>query len=313
MRNGTPSLLGVGGAHIDRRGKSHAAFVAGASNPGEMREDVGGGVFNALRNARQRGVACTLFSVRGGDGAGMAVGETAEAAGITDISGVFLDRATASYTALIDGDGEVVGALADMGIYETAFPRRMRLSSLRRAIAAADAVLADANPPGAALERLVALAGPGKVHAIAVSPAKVVRFLPLLDKLACLFCNTREAKALTGASDPVEQIAGLRALGLGAGVITAGADGIMFFEGARVFRLDPPHLEATVDATGAGDALAGGAVAARMLGLSLPDALRHGVAGARLALQSSRSVPEIGEESFGAALALVPKAVASGV
>ncbi|MCA0013437.1 carbohydrate kinase, partial [Mesorhizobium sp. B294B1A1] len=64
----SPRVLAVGGAHIDRRGQVSGAYVPAASNPGTMREDVGGGVFNALRSAVRRGVSGSLLSVRGGAG-----------------------------------------------------------------------------------------------------------------------------------------------------------------------------------------------------------------------------------------------------
>ncbi len=63
-------LFAVGGAHIDRRGQVSGAYVPGTSNPGVLSEEVGGVVFNALRNAVQHGVAASLLSVRGGDAAG---------------------------------------------------------------------------------------------------------------------------------------------------------------------------------------------------------------------------------------------------
>ncbi|TIU13799.1 MAG: carbohydrate kinase, partial [Mesorhizobium sp.] len=47
----SPTILAVGGAYIDRRGQVSGAFLPAASNPGTMREDVGGAVFNALRGA----------------------------------------------------------------------------------------------------------------------------------------------------------------------------------------------------------------------------------------------------------------------
>ncbi|TIW76576.1 MAG: carbohydrate kinase, partial [Mesorhizobium sp.] len=97
-----------------------------------------------------------------------------------DLSVVFLDRTTPSYTALIDAEGELIVGLADMALYDLAFPKQIRRSKVREAIAAADAILCDANLPTAALERLVALAGGRPVFAIAVSPAKVVRLAPLL-------------------------------------------------------------------------------------------------------------------------------------
>ena len=180
----SPKILAVGGAHIDRRGQVSGAYVPAASNPGTMREDVGGGVFNALRSAVRRGVAASLLSVRGGDAAAETVSRAIAEAGIADLSAVFLDRTTPSYTALIDRDGELIVGFADMALYDLAFPKQIRRSKVREVIAAADAVLCDANLPSSALERLVALAAGKPVFAIAISPAKVVRLIPVLGALA---------------------------------------------------------------------------------------------------------------------------------
>src|SRR5688572_30232114 len=86
-------ILAVGGAHIDRRGQMTSPFVPGASIPGTMREDVGGGAFNALRTAVQRGARGAILSMRGGDAAGDTVARAIAGSGIADLSAVFLDRA----------------------------------------------------------------------------------------------------------------------------------------------------------------------------------------------------------------------------
>lgn len=125
---------------------------------GTMREDVGGGVFNALRTVVRRGVSASLMSVRGGDTAGETVARTIAQAAIKDLSVTFLDRATPSYTAILDSEGELVVGFADMGLYDLAFPKQMRRANIRGAVEASDAVLCDANLPTAALERLMALA-----------------------------------------------------------------------------------------------------------------------------------------------------------
>ncbi len=210
----SPHLLAFGGAHIDRRGYVSGAYMPAASNPGTLREEVGGGTFNALRWAVRRGLAASLCSMRGGDDAGDRVARATDAAGIRDLSAVFLDRATPSYTALIDADGELIAGLADMGLYDLAFPKQMRRSKLREAAAGADALLCDANLPTAALERCLDLAGGKPCFGIAISPAKVVRFTPLLGRLSVLFMNRREAVAMTGQATTgtgAELVAALRA------------------------------------------------------------------------------------------------------
>lgn len=307
----SPKILAVGGAHVDRRGRMTAPFVPGASIPGAMSEEVGGGAFNALRGAVRRGAAGSLMSVRGGDAAGEAVAAEILANGITDLSAVFLDRATPSYTALLDRDGDVVAALADMGLYELAFPKQMRRAKLREAIGMVDAVLCDANLPEAALWRLAEVAQPTPLFAIAISPAKAVRLRPILDQLSCLFMNRREAAVLAGTSadaEPAEIMRGLRSAGLQRSVITAGGSAVFAYDNERLSIIAPPAPRQVVDVTGAGDALAGATTVALLRGLPLDAALRQGIAAAILAIESASAVPELDQTAFDAVLALVPQA-----
>ncbi|RUW61746.1 carbohydrate kinase family protein [Mesorhizobium sp. M7A.F.Ca.US.008.03.1.1] len=304
-------VLAVGGAHIDRRGQVSGPYVPAASNPGTMREDVGGGVFNALRSAVRRGVSASLMSVRGGDAAADTVSRAIAEAGIADLSAVFLDRTTPSYTALIDSEGELIVGFADMALYDLAFPKQIRRSKVREVIAAADAILCDANLPSSALERMVALAAGKPVFAIAISPAKVTRLIPVLKELSLVFMNRREAMVLAGvAANATERevVDGLRCSGLVSGVVTAGGSAMLGFDDAGAFSILPPPPRKVADVTGAGDALAGATVAALLHGLPLRAALREGIAGATLAIESANAVPEFTAASFAEALALVPDA-----
>jgi sugar/nucleoside kinase (ribokinase family) len=303
-------LLAVGGAHVDRRGQISGLFVPGASNPGIMREDVGGGVFNALRNAAGRGIAASLMSLRGGDVDGDHVAGAIVAAGIKDLSAVFLDRSTPSYTAILDRDGELIAGLADMELYDTAFPKQLTRRASRDAVEAADAVLCDANMPPAAVESLAALAHPKPLYAIAISPVKALRLADVLSRISCLFMNVREAAGLSGQgsrADPLTIIEALRSRGLKSGIITDGHKAITGFDQDGVFSLTPPQPRRIADVTGAGDALAGVTIAALMRGLGLREALREGLAAAVLAVESPAAVPDLNEKAFAGAMALVPE------
>jgi sugar/nucleoside kinase (ribokinase family) len=305
-----PKLLAIGGAHVDRRGQVSGIYVPGASNPGHMSEDIGGGVFNALRNAVQRGVDASLMSVRGADAAGENVARTIGEAGIRDLSVVFLDRASPSYTALIDRDGEVIAGLADMALYELAFARQLRRSKAREEVAAADAILTDANLPADALARVAELAGGKPLFAVAISPAKVVRLQEVLPRLTCLFMNLREAAGLaaTGADGGASEIAArLRAAGLGSGVVTDGGNAVTGFDADGIFAIMPPKPTSVADATGAGDALAGATVAAMMYGKPLRQALREGIAAALLTIGSPKAVAAISDKALAETLELVPQ------
>jgi len=303
-------LIGIGGGHIDRRGQIASDYVPAASNPGKMVEDIGGGALNALRNAVQRGLRCTFISIRGGDNVGEQVARAVANAGIIDLSATFLDRTTPSYTALLDRRGDLIAGFADMELYDLAFPKQLRRSSIRHAIAAQDAALCDANIPASGLERIAALSEGKPTYAIAVSPAKVVRLKAILSNLSCLFMNIREARALAGDSNlsAADAARTLRSVGLRAGVITSGAGEVVIFDEHGFFSLQPPPPERLVDVTGAGDALAGITISALLQGSPLQDAVREGVVAALMTLESAKSVTNLESDAFERKLALVPRA-----
>lgn len=306
-----PVLLAIGGAHIDRRGQVYSAYFPGASNPGSMREEIGGVVFNALRAAVRRGVAGALLSLRGGDTVGDAIARSVGAENIDDRSAIFLDRASASYTAIIDQSGDLIVGFADMSLYEQ-FARQLRRSACREAIAAADAILCDTNLPAEALD--LATAGPAdaKRYAIGISPAKVLRLTRLLDRIDCLFINRKEAAALTGisAEAPVRDlVTGLQDQRLVSGVVTDGGRSVNLFDNTGFWTIEPPKPRTIADVTGAGDALAGATIAALMCGGDLPNAVRHGMAAAMLTLETPNVVAELTDGEFNRALALTPSAI----
>ena len=310
MRKST--VLVLGGAHVDRRGHIAGDTVPGASNPGAWFVEAGGGGFNAARNLARLGHPVRMISPRGGDSEGALVEAAALAAGVEDAPFTFLDRATPSYTAILERDGNLVIALADMDLYRYFTPRRLRQRAVREAIAASDALLTDANLPAETIEAIAQAARDAEkpLAAIAISPAKVVRLRAALPALSWLFLNEAEAGALTGEipADPTGWPALLGRAGLAAGVVTRGMAPAVAFEPGCIALLSPPPVAAIGDVTGAGDALAAGFLSARLGEATLGEALRHGVAAAGIAVRSPFAVAEnMGSETLAAALALVPE------
>lgn len=307
------TILVMGGAHVDRRGRIAGETAPGASNPGAWFVEAGGGAFNAARNLSRLGHRVRLVSPRGGDADGDIVAAAAAAAGVEDTPFIFLDRATPSYTAIIERDGNLVIALADMELYRLFSPRRIQQRAMREAIAAAAVILTDANLPAETLAAMCdAAQGAGvPIAGIAISPAKVGRFQSCLPTLSFLFMNEAEARTLTGA-DP-ENAAGwplaLRAAGLSAGVVTRGGKGVIAFDETRAALVAPPEIPALGDVTGAGDSLASGFLSAWMGGANIGQALRHGVAAATITVRSPlAAAEEMSQAALAAALSLVPEA-----
>ncbi|MBW9062096.1 carbohydrate kinase family protein [Rhizobium herbae] len=302
-----------GGAHIDRRGRISGATAPGASNPGSWFEEAGGGGFNAARNLARLGLEVCMISPRGGDAAGNTVAEAAAAAGVIDNPFVFLDRKTPSYTAILENDGNLVIALADMDLYRLFSPRRLQQRAMRELVSASDLIVTDANLPEETLASLIERAAQEAkpIAAIAISPAKVVRLANSLAGLSFLFMNEAEARALTGSdvTEAAEWPALLQAAGLSGGVITRGGRRALAFRQGQAVAVTPPALDALGDVTGAGDALAAGFLAAYLGGEPLDMCLRSGVAAAGITVRSPLAVSEkMSREMLGEAIRLVPPA-----
>ncbi|TCR84014.1 carbohydrate kinase family protein [Rhizobium sp. BK376] len=308
----TKKILVLGGAHIDRRGRIFGDTAPGASNPGSWFEEPGGGGFNAARNLARLGFDVRLISPRGGDAVGEMVAEAARQAGVDDRPFIFLDRKTPSYTAIIENDGNLVIALADMELYKLFGPRRLTIRAVRDAFDEADLVLCDANLPSETLTAIARKAAScGKpVAAIAISPAKVVRLLPCLGDIDHLFLNEAEAAALTESrpEDPLQWVENLRAIGLKGGVITRGQREAIAFTADEIISLQPPTVENVADVTGAGDSFAAGILSGLLNGLDLSQAVRHGAAAAAITVQSPLATAEnLSPELLNAMLSLVPQ------
>ncbi|MDI7863908.1 carbohydrate kinase family protein [Rhizobiaceae bacterium n13] len=309
----TGRILVFGGAHIDRRGRISGETAPGASNPGSWFEEPGGGGFNAARNLARLGHRVRMISPRGGDSTGEAVAAAAAAAGIDDRPFVFLDRKTPSYTAILERDGNLVIALADMELYRLFTPRRLGIRAVREAIDDADLILCDGNLPEETIAALAALADDlGKpLAAIAISPAKVVRFREVLPRIDYLFMNEAEAAAIAGIrpENPDQWPAILRGLGLKGGAITRGGRETIAFSGTVAASLAPPAIGEIADVTGAGDSFAAGVLSALIAGLPLDQAMRHGAAAAAITLQSPfATAEELSQDLLNERLPLVPDA-----
>ena len=111
-----------------------------------------------------------------------------------------------------------------------------------------------------------------------------------------VFVSLEEAEAIFGADGP-EEVAKALVSGPAEIVVTLGGGGAVAFVNGSEVRAQAPSVEA-VDATGAGDALAGVYLAERVAGASAERALTRAVAAATLSCRSfgaARSYPHASE------------------
>jgi pseudouridine kinase len=283
-----------GGASIDRLARSTGTVVAGASNPGTVRIAPGGVGFNVATSLARLGVPTRLVAILGEDADGDRVIREAQIAGV-DTSGVLRSHTapTATYQASFDENGELVLGIADMAIYDD-----LDAAAFAAAVAVDEAALwvIDANLPSPTLDWIAGEAATHdrRVAALAVSPAKAVRLGPLIDHLAFLFANRREALAIldrkpeNGTPSPADLAAelGLR----GTGVVITNSDGPIAAASGGETRSFAPFRAAVVGVNGAGDALAAGVLYGIASGRTLFESVRFGLAAAALAVESEDTV-----------------------
>jgi pseudouridine kinase len=273
----------IGGAHIDHRAMLRGPLVLGTSNPGTFYTDFGGVARNIAQNLAHLGCRVLLCSRVGDDDAGRHVLAQPIDTSLVTVSAT---RPTASYTAILETNGELVIGLAD--VYDEATPTVLApaLPRLREA----GLWFIDANFPGGTIDWLLASAGSIPVAIDAISVAKSRRLLPLLPRIPYFFCNLAQAGALAGGAfaDPVNAAQSLRRLGAVAGIVSAGPKGIAVYDVAGVTAI--PAIPATPrDVTGAGDGLVSGAIYGLSQKLDLRTAARLGLAAAAITIESASS------------------------
>ena len=204
--------------------------------------------------------------------------------------------AVSTYAAVLDADGELRLGLAATHVVETltADEVRARLDG-RLGGRRAGAWLVDANLSAACLADLAGHARE-PFAAMAVSPEKAPRLAPVASRVDCLFCNRREAVALTDsdADAPLDALArALRERGWRRAVLTDGPGSLIVVEPDAMTVLDVPLAPGTGDGpgvNGAGDALAGATLVHWFAGAPLVDAVaRAGLPAAARHLDPTRS------------------------
>lgn len=286
-----PHLVCVGGAVLDRKYQGLQALVPGTSNPATGARAFGGVARNVAETLARLRTRVSLVSLVGDDEAGQALLAHAAGAGV-DVGACEVVRGarSAEYLAVLQPDGELLVALADMAIFDALSPQRLCAHAAQ--LESAALVFADCNLPRETLAALILAGAQGRLRLAldAVSVPKSAKLPQDLRGVDLLFLNRDQGAALTGQGDPDGMLNVLRARGAQGVVLTLGAGGAHVAWGDERLRLPAPQAR-VVDVTGAGDALIAGTLYGLVRGDALPRAVATGMQAARLALESPASVP----------------------
>lgn len=283
-----------GALHIDRRATARAPIELGSSNPVDITEGFGGVARNIAENLARLGENVAFVGRVGTDQPGDALLANLASLQI-DFQYVTrsADSPTGSYTALLDPDGELMVALADVAVHDELTPDVVELAAVE--LGGADLWILDTNLPVETLRHLLAHdRATAPIAVDGVSVAKVRKLKGLLSGIDVLFVNEREASTLatddaTADVDYRKAADLLRDAGAGTVVVGRGTYGIYLL--ADDTEIEIRGLIADViDVTGAGDSLVAGLLHAHLAGSDWEQAARFGVATATLTVEHPGSV-----------------------
>ncbi len=252
----------MGAANLDRKLRSLAPLALHTSNPASQAESFGGVARNIAENLARLGTPVALLTAVGSDSSGAALLAHAESAGIATHGALRLeDAASGTYTAVLDANGDMVVALADMALYDRMTPAFVAAREAQ--LAASALVVADLNLPLDTVDALLAQARRSGVALVlvAVSEPKMARLPPALAGVRLLILNAGELAARVGR--PLEDQAAIEAAmrevqaqGARDVVVTRGAAGVLLTQAdGAIASLEALPAE-VADVTGAGDAFA---------------------------------------------------------
>jgi sugar/nucleoside kinase (ribokinase family) len=283
------SVLTIGGCTIDRFGRT--AGVSGrlrTSNIGVMRASFGGAARNVAENLARLGLPASLVTIVGDDLDGRGALAATGAAGVdTRRSRIEPGARTASYTAIVDGAGELIIGLADMAILEELTLARIAAALAERG--GETLLFLDANLRPEVLAAVIA----SKRGPVAVSPVSVQKSERVRDDMAgidFLFLNRFEAEALLGSSETLRGLAAkLAASEVPHGVVSGDAEGAVAWSRGDILPLAAPAAR-PVNVNGAGDALAAATLARLARGDDFFTAARIGMAAGAMTVEAEMAV-----------------------
>jgi pseudouridine kinase len=306
-----PGVVVIGGANVDIKARSSAPVRPSTSNPGHASMTPGGVGRNVAENLARLGVRTFLVSAVGRDALGDNLLGRTVAAGVHCEYVKRTELSTGTYAAVLDSDGELVVAVADMAAVDALGPDAV--NEARDVIATAGLLVLDGNLATAALTHAGDLAAAADVRTV-LEPVSVPKAMRLASCVTAdrpwyaVTPNRDELAALTGLPTRTDRQL-LKAAGNlhGRGVehvwVRLGGRGSLFStasSGAEWLSADEAEV---ADVTGAGDAMLAAFCYAVLGGAAPVDAARFGQAAAGLTLASPHTVrPDLTPRLIEAAL-----------
>lgn len=288
----------IGGANVDRKAQSLNPLQLRESNPAEVTLSSGGVARNIAESLGRLGCSTSLITLVGDDSEGKWLLDETKQHGV-DVSQAFRmpSGRTGTYTAVLDENGDMVVAFADMQIYDSLTSEMLQTKWPH--IASSELVLMDTNVSSELLRYVIERCNVEQLSLCinTVSAVKAMKLPEVLIGVDVMVSNKNEAEVLTNMK--IETIADCKLAcermmqrGVKRAVVTLGEQGLIWTDQEESGHLLPPKVE-VIDVTGAGDALMAGLVFGLIQGEPLARACRLGMIAASLTLQTKQTVSSL--------------------
>lgn len=294
-----PSIVVIGGASLDIKGRLRRDFIPGTSNAAAIQISVGGVGRNIAENLARLGTSVALISAVCADDFGRAILQQTEAAGV-DLTYMVTscEQRSSSYIALLSPDGSLLAGLDDSAAGRTITPEYIREHAAL--LQGAEMVVIDANVARGTADVILELCAAAQVP-VALDPVAfglADRFRQQVGRFFMVTPSELEAEALSGM--PVRDVPSaitaaqkLVELGVGVALITL-TDGSAIYASADEVGHIPLQPVEVVDPTGAGEALAATVIYGLTNDIPLAESVQLGQIAATVTMTSPETVaPEL--------------------
>lgn len=294
--NESQQIICIGGANVDRKLHVKEKAHLGTSNPAASTQSVGGVSRNIAENLGRLGKDVTLLTASGADSDWSFIADSSSLYMNLDQVAQIPGMATGSYTAVLDNEGELIIALADMEVYESITPDWLRKHDIL--LSRAQCIVADLNCPKETLQFLCHFAKNHErpIVLIPVSSPKMNRLPDDLEGVTWLITNRDESEMFLNTEIHTEEqwkqaLEKWLLLGIENVVITNGKKGAMIGNKQEgIFHIPSIETKEIVDVTGAGDAFSSAVIYSWLEGKKLSDIAKAGAVNASKTLQSPYTV-----------------------
>ncbi|WP_042478898.1 carbohydrate kinase [Bacillus ndiopicus] len=297
------SIIAIGGANVDRKLHITNKVQLATSNPVTASESVGGVARNIAENLGRLGNKVKLLTTLGQDADAQMIEQASRAFIELDVIEKLDMEQTGSYTAVLDKDGELVIALANMAIYDALTPSLLEKHTAT--LVNASAIVIDLNCPKETVMYVQQLAKERNIPLVIVpvSSPKMNRMPDDLQGVTYFICNRDEAETYlhTTFTDETSYEDAVRALlhkGAKHVVLTLGEQGVLVGDQNGLQQYSAYKIDDIRDVTGAGDAFVSACLHGVMLGDNLHEAVQFALYHSAKTLQANTTVRQVTQNEY---------------